>query len=98
MLSIDIPGLVELVRRVRTLTLTLLPVEVPLDSISDPTSRIITPQVIKAYIAAAGDLVEAVRCFPRHNLGFIESISVEAPILLAPLSQRVYVGCEPQSC
>ena len=52
--------LVELVRRLRTLTLTLVPVEVPLESISDPTSRLITPQVIKAYIASAGDLVEAV--------------------------------------
>ena len=50
----------ELVRRLRTLTLTLLPIEVPLDSISDPTSRIITPQVIQAYIAAAGDLTESV--------------------------------------
>lgn len=50
----------ELVRRLRTLTMTLLPLEVPPESISDPTSRIITPQVIKAYIAAAGDLVEAV--------------------------------------
>ena len=52
--------LVELVRRIRTLTLTLLPVEVPLESINDPTSRIITPQVIIAYMAAAGDLLEAV--------------------------------------
>ncbi|KAJ3556721.1 hypothetical protein NM688_g1867 [Phlebia brevispora] len=51
--------LTKLVRRIRTLTLTLLPVEVPVDSISDPTSRVITPQVVKAYIAAAGDLVEA---------------------------------------
>lgn len=52
--------LLELVRRLRALTFTLLPVEVPPDTISDPTSRIITPQVIKAYIAAAGDLTEAV--------------------------------------
>ncbi|KIP12742.1 hypothetical protein PHLGIDRAFT_17507 [Phlebiopsis gigantea 11061_1 CR5-6] len=51
--------LTKLVRRLRTLTLTLVPVEVPLESIADPTSRLITPQVIKAYIAAAGDLVEA---------------------------------------
>lgn len=47
-------------RRLRTLTFTLLPLEVPVESISDPTSRIITPQVIKAYVAAAGDFVEAV--------------------------------------
>ncbi|OBZ76077.1 Calcium channel YVC1 [Grifola frondosa] len=49
----------SLVRRVRTLTLKLLPVEVPEDSISDPTSRVITPQVVNAYIAAAGDFLEA---------------------------------------
>lgn len=42
------------------MTLKLLPVEVPLDSISDPTSRIITPQVINAYMDAAGDFMEAV--------------------------------------
>ena len=49
-----------LVRRVKTLTLRLLPVEVPPDTISDPTSRIITPAVINAYIDAAGDFTEAV--------------------------------------
>lgn len=49
-----------LVRRVRTLTLKLLPVEVPPDSINDPTSRVITPQVIDGYIAAAGDFFEVV--------------------------------------
>ena len=48
-------------RRIRTLTYKLLPVEVPPETISDPTSRIITPQVIQAYIKAAGDFVEAVR-------------------------------------
>lgn len=45
------------------MTLKLLPVEVPLDSISDPTSRIITPQVINAYMDAAGDFMEAVSTF-----------------------------------
>lgn len=50
----------ELVRRLRALTLTLLPVEVDTDSINDPTSRVITPQVISAYKAAAGDFLEAV--------------------------------------
>ena len=44
----------------RTLTLKLLPLEVPLQTISDPTSRIITPQVVDAYIAAAGDFLDAV--------------------------------------
>lgn len=50
----------ELVKRLRTMTLTLLPIEVPLDSLNDPTSRTITPQVISAYMAAAGDFMEAV--------------------------------------
>ncbi|EKM59313.1 uncharacterized protein PHACADRAFT_249722 [Phanerochaete carnosa HHB-10118-sp] len=51
--------LTKLIRRLRALTMSLLPVEVSPDSVSDSTSRIITPQVIKAYVAAAGDLVEA---------------------------------------
>ncbi|KAJ3484123.1 hypothetical protein NLI96_g5862 [Meripilus lineatus] len=51
--------LTKLVKRLRTLTLTLLPVEVPLESINDATSRVITPHVISAYMAAAGDLLEA---------------------------------------
>ncbi|KAF9443331.1 calcium activated cation channel [Macrolepiota fuliginosa MF-IS2] len=49
----------KLVRRLRALTLTLLPVEVDPDSINDPTSRIITPQVINAYQRAAGDFGDA---------------------------------------
>jgi len=48
------------VRRLRGLTLVLLPVEVDPSSISEPTSRVITPQVISAYRAAAGDFQEAV--------------------------------------
>ena len=51
----------ELVKRLRTLTLALLPVEVDPASIIEPTSRTITPAVIGAYRAAAGDFVEAVR-------------------------------------
>lgn len=48
----------NLIKRIRSLTLRLLPVEVPLDTIADPTSRVITPQVIDAYIAAAGDFLD----------------------------------------
>ncbi|KAF9054955.1 calcium activated cation channel [Hymenopellis radicata] len=51
--------LTKLVKRLRALTLTLLPVEVHPDSLNDPTGRIITPQVISAYRAAAGDFVDA---------------------------------------
>lgn len=50
----------ELTKRLRAMTLTLLPLEVEPSSINDPTSRIITPQVISAYKAAAGDFTEAV--------------------------------------
>ncbi|RPD66965.1 calcium activated cation channel [Lentinus tigrinus ALCF2SS1-7] len=62
----------SLVRRVRTMTLKLLPVEVPQDSISDPTGRVVTPQVINAYIAAAGDFREALPyCLLRARREFI---------------------------
>lgn len=55
----------ELVKRLRAMTLTLLPVEADAESLNSPTSRIITPQVIAAYIMAGGDFVEAVRVFSR---------------------------------
>ncbi|KAI0363530.1 calcium activated cation channel [Pilatotrama ljubarskyi] len=62
----------RLVKRVRTLTLRLLPVEVPKATLLDPTSRIITPQVINAYIAAAGDFMEALPyCLLRARKEFI---------------------------
>lgn len=44
----------------RAMTLELLPVEVSPAAINEPTSRVITLQVISAYIAAAGDFHEAV--------------------------------------
>ena len=43
------------------MTLELLPVEVSPECINEPTSRVITPQVISTFIAAAGDFHEAVR-------------------------------------
>ena len=49
--------------RLRALTLILLPVEVDPKIINEPTSRVITPQVVSAYKAAAGDFAEAVRDF-----------------------------------
>ena len=51
---------IELVKRLKALTTTLLPVEVDEKSIDDPTSRIITPSVISAFFDAAGDFVDAV--------------------------------------
>ena len=47
-------------KRIRALTLTLIPLEVSVEAITDPTSRIITPAVVSAYIRAAGDFGEAV--------------------------------------
>jgi len=57
---LELKPLVELVKRLRALTLNLLPVEVDPLSINDPTSRVITPGVIAAYRGAAGDFAEAV--------------------------------------
>ncbi|GLB34039.1 putative calcium activated cation channel [Lyophyllum shimeji] len=65
-------ALTKLIKRLRALTLTLLPVEVDPESIKEPTSRIITPQVISAYRAAAGDFVEALPyCLLRAKAKFI---------------------------
>jgi hypothetical protein len=50
----------ELVNRVRALTIALLPGEVDPKVINEPTSKIITPHVTKAFIDAAGDFIEAV--------------------------------------
>jgi hypothetical protein len=48
------------VNRLRALTLKLLPLEVSVEAINDPTSRVITVAVIDAYAKAAGDFHEAV--------------------------------------
>ncbi|KAK0453779.1 hypothetical protein EV421DRAFT_1766345 [Armillaria borealis] len=64
--------LTKLVKRLRALTLTLLPVEVSPTSLSEPTSRIITPQVIAAYRDSAGDFVEALPyCLLRARAEFM---------------------------
>ncbi|KAJ3544692.1 hypothetical protein NMY22_g2688 [Coprinellus aureogranulatus] len=64
--------LTKLVRRLRAMTLQLLPVEVDPESISEPTSRVITPQVIAAYKAAAGDFLEALPyCLLRARAEFM---------------------------
>ncbi|KAH9179551.1 calcium activated cation channel [Lactarius sanguifluus] len=64
--------LARLIKRLRILTLSLLPVEVDPQSINEPTSRVITPQVISAYIAAGGDLVEALPyCLLRARRDFM---------------------------
>jgi hypothetical protein len=53
--------LAELIKRARAMTLKLLPIEVEQSTLTDPTSRIITPQVISAYKKAGGDFPDAVR-------------------------------------
>ncbi|KAG6910952.1 hypothetical protein DXG01_006006 [Tephrocybe rancida] len=64
--------LTKLVKRLRALTLALLPVEVDPASINEPTSRVITPQVISAYKAAAGDFTEALPyCLLRARAEFM---------------------------
>ncbi|KAB5596316.1 Calcium channel YVC1 [Ceratobasidium theobromae] len=60
--------LAKLIKRIRALTRRLLPLEVHPDVITDPTSRIITPAVISAYIEAAGDFREAVSQHPLRTL------------------------------
>ncbi|KAG8717126.1 hypothetical protein FRC08_008161 [Ceratobasidium sp. 394] len=64
--------LTKLIKRVRALTLTLLPLEVSPEEITNPTSRITTPAVISAYIEAAGDFGEALPyCLLRARQSFM---------------------------
>ncbi|KAF8213829.1 hypothetical protein K438DRAFT_1955928 [Mycena galopus ATCC 62051] len=59
-------------QRLRSLTLELLPVEVDPESINNPTSRVITPRVVKAYKHAAGDFLDALPyCLLRARAEFI---------------------------
>lgn len=90
---------VELVKRLRALTLALLPVEVNPHNINEPTGSIITPQVISAYIAAAGDFVDAVGGM--FKLAFMLGAEcliflVQASVLPYSCAGRVHVGCQPQ--
>lgn len=64
--------LTKLIRRLKSLILTLLPVEVEPGKINEPTSRVITPQVIAAFRASAGDYVEALPyCLLRARAEFM---------------------------
>ncbi|EIW82309.1 hypothetical protein CONPUDRAFT_81817 [Coniophora puteana RWD-64-598 SS2] len=51
--------LTKLIKRLRLLTFTLLPHEVDVESISNPVSKVITPNVVNAYLDAAGDFKAA---------------------------------------
>ena len=55
--------IVELIKRLRALTLRLLPLEVDVKTINNPTNRIITPLVMLSYMEAAGDYGDAVGPF-----------------------------------
>ena len=66
----------ELVKRLRALTLKLLPYEVDEKSLSDPTGRIITPKVIAAYEAAAGDFSEAVSFHSDSRYARIQTLPI----------------------
>ncbi|EGO02051.1 hypothetical protein SERLA73DRAFT_71198 [Serpula lacrymans var. lacrymans S7.3] len=64
--------LTKLIKRLRALTVKLLPVEVDVKSINDATSRVVTPNVVSAYIAAAGDFGEALPyCLLRARAEFM---------------------------
>ena len=64
--------LTKLVKRLRALTINLLPVQVHPKELNEPTSRIITPQVISAYRASAGDFEEALPyCLLRARAEFM---------------------------
>ncbi|GJJ07175.1 hypothetical protein Clacol_001375 [Clathrus columnatus] len=49
----------KLVHRVRALTVQLLPVQVDINALKEPRSKIITDNVVAAYATAAGDFLEA---------------------------------------
>lgn len=86
----------DLIKRVRALTLRLLPVEVAPEAIDDPTSRVITPQVIDAYIEASGDFVNAVSHRDCMHETDTDARSV-APICSPKGAERVHVGCPYES-
>ena len=77
----------ELVKRLRSLTLKLLPVEVEIKELVTPTSRIISPHVIQTYEHSAGDFQEAV-CPISFPPGFVSlRRSVQLPYCLLQARQ-----------
>ncbi|KAF8551478.1 hypothetical protein OG21DRAFT_1499116 [Imleria badia] len=62
----------KLIKRLRALTLRLLPFEVDVKTINDPTNRIITPRVMLSYMEAAGDFGDALPyCLLRAHSDFL---------------------------
>ncbi|EJU06559.1 calcium activated cation channel [Dacryopinax primogenitus] len=63
----------RIVKRLRAMILTLIPIEVEQHSLTDATSRIITPAVINTFGKAAGDFQEALPfCLLRARRTFWE--------------------------
>jgi len=86
----------ELVRRLRAMVLQLLPVEVSPAEIKRPTSRIISPQVVSAFMGAAGDFVETVGRVNEQPSGFI-SIIVSASVCSVTCTRLVYARRKSES-
>jgi hypothetical protein len=80
----------------KALTLTLLPIEVDPATLEDVTSRTITPQVVSAYISAAGDFVEAVSGCAAVTIFLTIYIYNAAAVCLTSCAARVHVGGQSQ--
>lgn len=97
----DLCDVAELIKRLRALTLRLLPLEVNVKTINDPTNRIITPLVILSYMEAAGDFGDAVGTSPTpgaREMIYIHSFLFLAPLLPPPSTFRVPPRCTTQPC
>jgi len=62
--NVNLKTIAELIKRLRALTLRLLPLEVDVKIINEPINRIITPRVMLSYMEAAGDFGDAVGPLP----------------------------------
>ncbi|KAJ9094974.1 hypothetical protein QFC21_005767 [Naganishia friedmannii] len=79
----------KIVKRIRVMTYKLLPVEVDVDDITDPTSSIVTPDVIKAYSKCGGDFAEAIPfCLLRAKATFLRDAN-RNPIACETLARRI---------
>ncbi|KAG8881203.1 hypothetical protein FRB97_009772 [Tulasnella sp. 331] len=83
----------KIIRRLRAMTLKLLPVQVETAQLLEPTSRIITPQVIAAYTKAAGDFED---CLPYCLLRARQSFMWDANSDAADYDENIgrAVACE----
>ncbi|KAG9037681.1 hypothetical protein FRB95_004527 [Tulasnella sp. JGI-2019a] len=83
----------KIIRRLRAMTLKLLPVQVETSQLIEPTSRIITPQVIAAYAKAAGDFTDCLPyCLLRARQSFMWDANSDAADYDENISRAV--ACE----